>query len=291
MKRLCLLWLLLLCVPLTSCRAIQRYRDEATAPEASADGMVTTAPAESDAAANSATTTTATIADTAAPTALPTDSSYKTVNYTLPVANPNKKLYDAPDGTYVGTFNSIGYYSVIREAKDSQGRTWGQLASGGGWTLVYFDVLPELEMWFGSGVGGWGTELSINGKGEFSGQYHDSDAGNVSDEHPNGSRYICDFSGSFAITDIGEYTVSLKMTALNIDTKKDMEWIEDGILYIPSSAHGLEGQTEFVLYTPDTPVDALPEDAYMWSPPEFDGSTIGCYALYGLDEGFTFFGE
>lgn len=279
---------------LTSCRTIQRFTSHDDYPEASSDEMVTTIPSGSDSAILSTTTTTTTTAATTTatvPTALPTDSSYKTVNYTLPVANPNKEIYSTPNGNKIGTFGSVGYYSVIQEAKDSQGRTWGQLSSGGGWTLVYFDVLPELELWFGSGAGAWGTALTINGKGEFSGNYHDSEAGSTGDTYPNGSCYICDFEGTFAITDIDGYTVSLKLTNLTNLHANKKEYVKEGIRYIPSAPYGLDGATEYTLYLPNTPVNALPEAVYQWSPPDGlqSSATLGCYALYCPETGYTFF--
>lgn len=85
--------------------------------------------------------------------------------------------------------------------------------------------------------------------------------GDIGAENPNGSAYVCDFSGKFEnIEKANDY--SYKMTLADITTEKAIgeEWIEDGIRYIASEPYGLEKGTDFIFYLPDTPIDSLPEN-------------------------------
>lgn len=139
--------------------------------------------------------------------------------YPLPVANPDKEIYNKPEGSLIGTFDTVGYFTVVAEAKDSRGYTWGRL-SDGGWTLVYFDVLPEITLCLTDGR--FDTMLSINGKGEFTGYsgYYRY-ASNTDSDDGGGAR--CDFEGTFAITDIDYSSVTLKLTGLTVEEGATME--------------------------------------------------------------------
>ena len=47
-----------------------------------------------------------------------------------------------------------------------------------------------VEFLFTSGAGGWSTQLSLNRDGSFTGEFHDSEMGDRTEEYPNGSVYI-----------------------------------------------------------------------------------------------------
>lgn len=211
--------------------------------------------------------------------------------YTVPVANPNKDIYETPDGEYLRDFGQIGYFTVIEEAKDADGTTWAKLEDGTGWIKVYQQILPTLDMSFCSGVGAWSTELKLKGNGKFTGVYHDSDMGDMGADYPDGTIYVCDFSGSLYVTDISSYKVCLKLSKLSQTKKEGKTWIEDGVRYIASSPYGMDGGEDFILYTPSTPVSKLPEDVRSWGL-AFGIPTsgkLGCYALYCVDGGTVFF--
>jgi hypothetical protein len=295
MKRIWIAWLLLLCLGLSACGNFELPELEDL--EETAGIITDTRPmADTTAPATAAPTTVApTTLPATEPPAKPTEPSkpgmqYKTVDpYPIPIANPDKPIYDMPGGKIVGTFGSIGYHTIVEEAKDAQNYTWGKLGGGQGGTLVYQQVLPELDMFFGSGVGAWGTVMHLDGNGKFSGNYHDSDMGDIGDGYPNGTCYICDFNGRFRIDDIDGTAVYLELTSLDIEVQPGKEWIEDGILYVASGAYGLDGGDRFVLYTPQTPVSQLPEDMRYWSYSIPATGTLGCYALYCPDAGTAFF--
>lgn len=312
MKRihfLAILWLVVLCLTLTSCSCIclPVNKDKLTdklpgifnktttaAPQINATNRVEEQPSDNPVTQTpevDATTTTTTTTEAAQPLpTAPAGVTYREVDpYTLPVANPDKSLFDAPSGNYIGSFDTIGYVTVVQEAVDSEGFTWGQLSDGRGWTLVYKEILPKIEMYFRSGVGAWSTTLNMAGDGSFTGTYHDVDAGDFTDDYPGGTIYLSDFEGAFRVTDIGSHTVSLELTRLQTEMVPHTEWLEDDIRYIAGVAHGIDGGSKFVLYTPNSPVSTLPEDLYNWNYNIPDYGVLGCYALYCPKTGNVFF--
>ncbi len=159
--------------------------------------------------------------------------------------------------------------------------------------------LPEafpLLMEFSSGAGGWGTELTLERNGAFSGRYHDSEMGDMGDGYPNGTVYIATFDGWF--TDIrlqpdGTYTMRLDEVT-TMDASGD-EWIQDGVRFIASEAYGLETAETgmFRLYPPETETAAMDEEFISWWPGRFDPDgvpeTLGSWALENVDTRGVFF--
>lgn len=285
MKRMILAGLLAFSTTLTACCCTLpiNKKEEAPQPTESHSHLETMEPETTTEATTEATTT------TSATSARPV-TDYKTVNYTLPVANPDKKVYDAPDGNLVGTFDTIGYFTIVEQATDADGYTWGRMENSTNWTLVYYEILPELTMHFSSGVGGWGTSLTLAGKGTFTGSFEDSDMGDSGSDYPNGTRYVCDFNGTFRVTAIDGNSVTLEMTSLKTKKAEGATWIEDGTRYVASDAYGLEGGTEFILYYPTTPVSQIPSAVRYWNEDLPTYGALGCYALYCPAIDTAFFG-
>ena len=312
MKQICIAGILLLCMTLNACCCIPSIPLDRLGknPEGMPPNQVESVSTE--------VSTEATTEATTAPTEIPTEPTtrptepeielptepplipvetkpvtsveYQQVKpYPLPVANPRKEIYDAPGGNYVKSFNTIGYYTIVEQAKDSNGTTWGRLSTGDGWTMVYKQILPDLGMYFASGVGGWGTELSLSGNGTFTGEYSDSDMGDTGYDYPNGTCYVCNFKGRFKVTGIDTYRITLELAALKTMKEMDSQWITGGVRYIASSAYGLDGGEEFILYTPRTPVSILPEDVYYWAGEVPESGTLNCYVLYCPEAGTAFF--
>lgn len=142
-----------------------------------------------------------------------------------------------------------------------------------------------------AGAGAWATFIQLSEDGTFVGDYHDSDMG-VSDAvlYPKGTQYFCNFRGRFTdVRQIEPYAYSMRLVDLTDSGEGDH--ISDGIRYIASYPYGLDGGDSFILYTPDTPLDVLPEAFLNWiSPMHFDfaGNVLGGYAIrncameYGL---------
>ncbi len=150
----------------------------------------------------------------------------------------------------------------------------------------------SLRLSFCSGAGAWSTELAFRGDGTFTGNYLDSDMGSFTDEYPDGTAYVCEFSGNFKnITKINDYTYSLTLDEVVTAKEFGEEWIEDSIRYIASPPYGIYDGREFFLYTPDAPVSELDEAFLGWYPIglEFDGEKLGKYGLYNVETGDGFF--
>lgn len=146
-----------------------------------------------------------------------------------------------------------------------------------------FARLKQLNFYFASGVGGWATELAINGDGSFSGVYFDGEMGVCGEEFPNGTEYRCDFTGQFSTpVKVNDYTYSVRLDALTYEKTAGTEEIIDGKRYCYSDAYGLDGAEEILIYLPDAPLEELPEEYRGW---------VGYYDLSNAEEsGLPYYG-
>lgn len=177
------------------------------------------------------------------------------------------------------------------EPSDTQAAT--QPAAG------YQNLLPldsgHVVLTFCSGVGNWGTVMTLYQDGSFEGEFHDMNMGDAGEDYPNGTMWCCSFRGKFNnFAQIDENIWSLKLDYLEMEREEWETWILEGIKYIATTPYGLEDSEEFWLYLPDTPVEVLPEDAITWWPYFFYAAencpdTISCYGLMNKESGYTFF--
>ena len=152
-----------------------------------------------------------------------------------------------------------------------------------------------LYLMFASGAGAWGSLLTLQPDGNFTGDYRDSDMGSNTKDYPNGTCYVSVFEGQFTdIEQISDYAWSMKLTRLSTEKEPETTWIEEGIRYIASEAYGVSGGEDFILYAPGIPADELPAecrdwwpDAYHWRDGKLD-QLVG-WALYNVDTGQAFF--
>lgn len=165
-------------------------------------------------------------------------------------------------------------------------------------------ALPEadypMELIFSSGAGAWRTKLTLNADGSFDGFFSDSNLGETGQDYPNGTVYLCSFTGRFSVSErLDVHSYPLTLEEVTSDRPGGEEWIEDGILYVIAGPYGLyndytDGKMSrsFVLYTPDTPVSGLGEDLLSWWPGRYEATpptTLSCYALYNVEAGTAFF--
>ncbi len=153
---------------------------------------------------------------------------------------------------------------------------------------VFFEEVGELSLFFSSGVGGWWTEIQIDEKGEFIGNYHDSDNGDIGDGYPQGTVYICDFDGKFVVKEkIDEFTYLLTLESLNYEIPENDTEIVEEVRYIYTEPYGLEDEEEFILCLPGKKRAEISEEVLGWDnaygygdvePPE----EIEGYILYGV---------
>ena len=157
-----------------------------------------------------------------------------------------------------------------------------------------FASMPS-DFTFSSGAGAWATQFTLEDDGSFAGQYHDSDMGDTGAEYPNGTVYICNFTGKFTTpTQINDYTYSMGLEKLQTDGTVGEEYYENGQRFIYSDPYGFDSADEFLIYTPGAPMADLPEGFKNWllafmNPNE--AQTLPCYGIYnvGGEEGFVGF--
>ncbi len=157
-----------------------------------------------------------------------------------------------------------------------------------------FEALAD-QFSFASGAGGWSTELMINDDGSFTGDYHDSDMGDMGDDYPNGTVYTCEFSGQFGdVKKVNDTTYSMHLQEISVENEVGKEWIEDGVRYVASEPYGLDNADEIQVYLEGTPTADLPEEFLSWiAMPRAWGEDIPevlpCQGLYNVagQEGFS----
>ncbi len=154
----------------------------------------------------------------------------------------------------------------------------------------FFASLPE-NYSFASGAGAWSSELSLNPDGTFIGSYHDSDMGDDGEDYPNGTFYICTFSGRFGqVKRVDEYTYSMRLENLTVDPTEAEEWIEDGVRYVASVPYGLEHADEVLVYLPGACLNDLPYGFRSWVAmpnawsEEDQPAVLPFYGLYNVAE-------
>lgn len=128
-----------------------------------------------------------------------------------------------------------------------------------------FAILPE-TFTFASGAGGWWTDVHIHADGTFSGYYMDNDMGDDGDGYPNGTRYECRFSGSFAdVARVDGFEYSMRVAALTTEGTKGETKIVDGRRVITAAPYGFDNAGEFRIYLPGKDTESLPEGYVSWT--------------------------
>lgn len=139
-----------------------------------------------------------------------------------------------------------------------------------------FTDLKNLQFDFSSGAGGWSTQLIIDADGSFRGEYSDSDMGVTGDDYPDGTVYQCDFTGQFTQpVKVNAYTYSMQILSIKYEKEVGTEEIKDGVKYCYSTAYGLDGAENILLYLPGAPLAELPEEFRSW---------VGYYDLSAVEE-------
>lgn len=160
--------------------------------------------------------------------------------------------------------------------------------------MSVFDELPS-EFVFTSGAGSWATILNIEADGSFTGEYFDVDLGVTGDGYPNGTEYICNFSGKFTTPKkISEYIYSMELEKLEMEEIPGTEYYENDIRYIVTTPYGLDDADVFYIYLPGAPIADLPEEFLSWvymtalSRDAGDVLPSGFYGIYneGGEKGF-----
>ncbi len=131
-------------------------------------------------------------------------------------------------------------------------------------TSSIFELMPK-GFNFTSGAGGWRTHIDIEADGSFVGQYYDADIGVVGTSYPEGTVYICNFSGKFSEpVQINEYTYLMELEDIDVANVPNEIYYENGIKYICVEPYGFDNADKFLIYTPGAKITELPDGFVLW---------------------------
>ena len=115
-----------------------------------------------------------------------------------------------------------------------------------------------------SGASGWGTVLTIQPDGSFSGSFSDSEW----EESESGTQAVCEcceFSGQLAQpVRVNDYTYSVGIEHIEYQREPGTDEYADGIHYYFTEPRGLEDTGELLIYLPGAPMAELPEGFLGW---------------------------
>lgn len=151
-----------------------------------------------------------------------------------------------------------------------------------------FAIMPDF-FYFSSGAGGWSTDITISEDGSFDGSYYDSDMGDTGEGYPNGTMYVCDFTGKFDVPQPTDdeyiYTTKLLELTLRDADKVGTTEIEDDTRYIYTEPYGFDDADEFLIYLPGASLSAMTEECLSWVDVRMDGIEklpVDYYVLYNV---------
>jgi hypothetical protein len=115
--------------------------------------------------------------------------------------------------------------------------------------------------------------------------------GTTGEDNPNGTVYVCDFTGKFTSPiKIGDFEYLMNCESLTQQGAEGEEEIIDGVKYITSTPYGFDNAGEFRLYLPGKKLSELPAEYQDWIRSAItDGDEIDFYGLYNIggEQGFS----
>lgn len=154
--------------------------------------------------------------------------------------------------------------------------------------------IGTLSFVYSSGAGGWSTQLSLQPDGSFAGHYEDTDRGDIGEENPNGTVYVCDFSGSFSQPGkVDDHFWTMNLEYLSTQQEPGEVTYEEGLKYVYAGPNGLEQAREVWLYLPGAETESLPEEFLSWATSAFSGEVpeqLPFYGLYSVNDQSGFVG-
>lgn len=180
--------------------------------------------------------------------------------------------------------NVTGQEDGLSDISDASNGKSAFTEDGPGSDALSFAEFHHLQFCFSSGAGGWATLLTIDEKGNFSGEYFDNDMGDTGENYPNGIRYQCTFNGHFTVPEkMNDYTYSMQVDKIESKEEADSEEIIDGVLYKYTTPYGLEDAGNILIFLPGAPLAEIPKECKNWLQSAlFDSSDteLPFYALY-----------
>ncbi|MCI9124301.1 MAG: hypothetical protein HFH35_09535 [Eubacterium sp.] len=183
-------------------------------------------------------------------------------------------------GPYQATASQMSAQRIVAEAATAKSST------------AIFKKMPK-KFVFASGAGGWSTEITLKNDGSFTGQFHDSDMGDIGTRYPNGTVYICDFSGKFsAAKRLNKYTYSMTLKKIKADKKAGKTYYQNGVRYVTSDPYGFDNGKNFRIYCPGIKMSKLPSGFVSWMYAFMNTSktkTLPNYGIYNVKGDMGFF--
>lgn len=145
-----------------------------------------------------------------------------------------------------------------------------------------FADMANYQFEYASGAGAWSTDLTVDADGSFTGLYHDSDMGDSGDGYPDGTVYVCNFTGKFAAPEqVDEHTYKTHIESIESEKEEGTEELADNMRYVYSSPAGLSDAEDIYIYTPGAVIADLPEGYQTWIQFASDGeTTLSYYGIY-----------
>ena len=145
---------------------------------------------------------------------------------------------------------------------------------------TFFAQFDGMTWSFCSGAGAWSTDLRFLPDGSFSGDYHDSDMGDTAETYPNGTVYICTFSGKMSLVEqVDKNSWKIHVDELTYTEPNGKEVIEDGCRYIYTDVYGLSAGDDMMLYCPGTPLDSFTDEMKFFAH-AFDLTSLPSWYFY-----------
>lgn len=128
-----------------------------------------------------------------------------------------------------------------------------------------FEDLSKKQFEFSSGAGGWGENFRIERDGYFTGNFHDSDMGDIGEGYDGGTIYVCSYTGHFTdLKKISDYAYEMKLQDITYHDEQGMEKIVDDTRYIYTTSYCLGDSDTFRVYLPNTPLKEFSEEVLSW---------------------------
>ncbi len=141
----------------------------------------------------------------------------------------------------------------------------------------------------------WHSSFTLRKDGSFRGKYFTEKKDSTGEGYPNGTVYYCDYYGYFTdFKKLNDYSYSMHLDKVNTQDYIGKETIENGVRRIVTYPYGIESGEEFILYTPETPVNKVSSKALVWWPDFKEHQTspkekLGCYAIVNVKTNEAFF--
>lgn len=154
-----------------------------------------------------------------------------------------------------------------------------------------FADMANYQFEYASGAGAWSTDLTVDADGSFTGLYHASEMGDSGDGYPDGTVYVCNFTGKFASPEqVDEHTYKTHIESITSEKEEGTEELANNMRYVYSTPAGLSDAEDIYIYTPGAVIADLPEGYQAWIQFASEGeTTLSYYGIYNKKGGAGFY--